>query len=135
MLWWPNSQYVSPRHVQYINRSQLLITDLQPAEDGDPRLQSLPCDANEPVLLPASRLPSISASLSSRTFSRRSPRPSLRPPHRSSLSSQFLPAALSLSLSPLCHLNPSFYAFAAPHHVSQTQRRDSAPTMGLFTCA
>lgn len=29
----PNSQYISPVQVQYINRSQVLITDLQPAKD------------------------------------------------------------------------------------------------------
>lgn len=37
MLWRPNTQYISSRHVQYINRSQLLITDLQPAEDDTRR--------------------------------------------------------------------------------------------------
>lgn len=34
MLWYPNTQHISSRHAQYINRSQLLITDLEPTEDN-----------------------------------------------------------------------------------------------------
>lgn len=61
----PNSQCSPPRPLQYINSSQLLITDLHSA----PKNAWCSSIANEPVLpLLAARHPSISASLSHHAF-------------------------------------------------------------------
>lgn len=121
MLWWPNSQYVSPRHVQYINRSQLLITDLQPAED-DTRRRVCSAMLMNPSA-PASRLPSVSANLSSHTFSCH---PSVHPSIPLIVHLFFSIFARLLSLSVISiHLS----WLPARHLASQPRRRDSAPTM------
>lgn len=123
MLWYPVHHLI---RTCTANRSQLLITHLQPAED-DNRRRLLFCDANEPIHAPVSRLPSISANLSSHTFSCRPLVHSSSPLIVHLFFSTF--ASLSLSLP----FQSIFFCLPTLQHVSQAQWRDSAPTMDLFT--
>lgn len=125
MLWRPNTLYISSRHVQYINRSQLLITDLQPAEDDTRRRL---CSAMLMTLSASSPLafhPSLPAC-------HLTPFPVITP----SVTPSTLVVHLFLSFA--CRSLPLsfpsiFLAFLPCATWVRAQRRDSAPTMGLFT--
>lgn len=109
MLWRPNTQYISSRHVQYINRSQLLITDLQPAGDDTRRRLCSAMLMNPSASSPLAFHPSLPACHLT-PFPVIAPRPSLLPPSSFIFPSQFLPAALSLR-----HFHPSFLpSYPAP---------------------
>lgn len=111
-----------------------LITDLQPLPR---KIRAAVCfrDADEARRSPASRLPSVSADLSSHTFSCHLSVASLRP-HRDSFfffcSSQLLPVALAL-----CCFIPSFFALPAPRPCESDTTEGRGPFRALvynFVC-
>lgn len=119
-MWWrPNSQSIPSRHVDNINSSQLLITDLQPAEDDTCRRVGSAMLNNPSAPRRASHHPSLPTC-------HLTPLPVISSPIHPSpssfiFSSQFLTATLSC-----CHFNPSFLTFCTLSCDSATKEEFSS---------